>query len=110
MLLSPRNALQFVRITHLLEKRVPRFSQLPSSMLLLNCTGLEVQQITLKFLKYLRTAEICQVSSLEPHLKLIKITRKISLLSLSFSLGLNDSSGSSGQEKHLNPALIRLGH
>lgn len=82
MLSSLGNALQFMTVTHLLKKRIPRFSVLLPEL----CRSKSPTD-SLEILDYLRTAKICQVSDLKPHPKLIKIRRKISLLSLSFDPG-----------------------
>lgn len=80
-LISLRNALQFVRITRLLKKRVPKFSQLLSTVLL---PELYRPKSPTDNSGDFRIVKNCQVSGLKPHLKLIKIRRKIALLSLSF--------------------------
>lgn len=87
VLSSLGNALQFITVTHLLKKRIPRFSDLLSSVLLPEMCRSESPTDSLEVLAYLRTAKIGQVSGLKPHPKLIEIRRKISLLSLSFDPG-----------------------
>lgn len=87
VLLSLRNALQFMTVTHLLKKRVPKCSHLLSLVLLPELCRPKSPTDSLEILDSLRTAKTCQVSGLKPHLKLIKIRRKISLLSLSFDPG-----------------------
>lgn len=87
VLSSLGNALQFMTVTHLLKKRVPKFSHLLSSVLLPQLCRSKSPTDNLEILDHLRTAKICQVSGLKPHPKLIKIRRKISLLSLSFDPG-----------------------
>lgn len=82
--LSLGNALQFMTVSPLLKKRVPKFSHLLSSLLLPELCRPKSPTDSLEILDYLRTAKICQVSVLKPHLELIRIRRKISLLSLSF--------------------------
>lgn len=87
VLLSLRNALQFMTVTNLLKKRAPKFSHLLSLVLLPEVCRPKSPTDSLEILDYLRAAKTCQVSGLKPHLKLIKIRRKISLLSLSFDPG-----------------------
>lgn len=76
VLLSLRNALQFMTVTNLLKKRAPKFSHLLSLVLLPELCRPKGPTDSLEIL-----------DGLKPHLKLIKIRRKISLLSLSFDPG-----------------------